>query len=120
MQGLVSPRRMHGFKKFKRQTGLGLAAYALTACGGSEGQRGPDGASTFEDIDAIPIAPGANAPEAGAVLGGEENNLPAIYTPAPQAPEITSYAAKLYTAPENVNYSRPSVIAHPEVNQAYS
>ena len=111
---------MHGFKKFKRQTGLGLAAYALTACGGSEGQRGPDGASTFEDIDAIPIAPGANAPEAGAVLGGEENNLPAIYTPAPQAPEITSYAAKLYTAPENVNYSRPSVIAHPEVNQAYS
>ena len=107
-------------RKFKRQTGLGLAASALTACGGAEGQRSSDGASTLEDIDAVPIAPDANAPEAGADLGGEENNLPAIHTPAPQAPEITSYAAKLYTARENVTYSRPSIISPPEVNQACS
>ena len=107
-------------RKFKRQTGLGLAASALTACGGSEGQRGPDGASILEDIDAIPIAPDANAPEAGADLGGEENNPPGTPTPTPQAPEITTYAAKLYTAPENVTYSGPSIISPPEVNQAYS
>jgi len=106
--------------KFKRQTGLSLAASALTACGGSEGQRSPDGASTLEDVDAIPNAPDTNASKTDADVGSEESNLPDVPTPIPQAPEITTYTAKLFTAPKKLTYSRPDVIAPPEVNQAYS
>ena len=97
-----------------------MAASALTACGGTEGRRSPDETSTLEDIEKISIAPDADTADTGADMGFHEGNLPDIPTPVPQAPEITTYAVKLFTAPEQFTYSEPSVIAPPEVNQAYS
>ena len=120
MHGSVTPKRLHVLQKFRRQTSLSLAASALTACGGTGGQRSSDGASTLEDVDAIPNAPDTNASETDADVGSEESNLPDVPTPIPQSPEITTYTAKLFNAPEKLTYSRPDVIAPPEINQAYS
>jgi len=97
-----------------------LAAFALTACGGTEGRKSPDETSTLEDIEKISSAPDADTADTGADMDFHEGNLPDISAPVAQAPEITTYAAKLFTAPEQFTYSGPSTIARPEVNQAYS
>ena len=120
MRGLVAPRRRSAFGKFKRIAGLSLAASAFTDCGGTEGRKSPDETSTLEDIEKISSAPDADTADTGAVMGFHEGNLPDICAPVAQAPEITTYAAKLSTAPEQVAYSGPSTIGPPEVNQAYS